>query len=119
MIRLDLGELVLDRRVIGWETAETGEGSCGSFRAAGTYEVAGCFGEDEHAGNEDEGPGELDGDGDSVRTSIVALVGCVVYDGCEEETDLSVVLAGVEGMDLKIEKSLRDESTELDSQCAK
>jgi hypothetical protein len=46
-------------------------------------------------------------------------VGCVVYDGCEEETDLSVVLAGVEGMDLKIEKSLRDESTELDSQCAK
>ncbi len=95
MIRLDLSELVLDRWMVGGETAETGERSCGSFGTAGTYEVARGFGEDEHADDEDEGPGELDGDGDSVRAGIVAVVCRIIYDGCEEETDLFVVSAGV------------------------
>jgi hypothetical protein len=95
MICLDLGELVLDRWMVGWETAETGERSCGSFGTAGTDEVAGCFGEDEHAADEDEGPGELNRDRDSVRAGIVAVVCRIVYDGCEEETDLFVVLGGV------------------------
>jgi hypothetical protein len=57
------------------------------LRVVALDEVARGFGEDEHAADEDDGPGELHGDGDAVGARVVALVGCVVDDGGEEEAD--------------------------------
>ena len=41
----------------------------------------------EHADEEDEGPDELNGDGDAPGGVVVAVLGRVVDDGGEEETD--------------------------------
>lgn len=55
---------------------------------------AGRLGENAHSAKEDEGVGELDGDGDAVGARVVAL-GCgVVDDGGEEETDRDGPLVG-------------------------
>lgn len=41
------------------------------------------LGEEDHAEEEEEGVGELDGDGNAVRACVVTLSCGIVYDGCE------------------------------------
>jgi hypothetical protein len=66
VVRLDLAELSLNSRVIRRETADLGESARGIVVAVFLDEESRCFGEDEHATEEDEGVGELNGDGDTV-----------------------------------------------------
>jgi hypothetical protein len=87
MVGLDLGELGDDGGVVHFHTTETSEGLSGFFVAVLLDQEARGFGEDQHADNEDDSPGELDGDGDTVATGVVTVLGGVVDDGGEEETD--------------------------------
>lgn len=48
------------------ETPHAGESGGGLAHLAGADEVAGGFWQENHADEEDEGPGELDGYGDAV-----------------------------------------------------
>lgn len=48
-------------------------------------EETGRLGQEEQPNADDEGPGELNGNGDSVASTVVAVGGSVVNDGCEEE----------------------------------
>lgn len=81
--------------VVG-EAADAGEGGGGLFQFAGADEVAGGLGQEDHAAEEDEGPGELDGDGDAVGAGVGAVGGCVVDDGGEEEADCDGELVGAD-----------------------
>ena len=83
----DVGELSLDLGVVLGERREAGEGSGSLGVAAGLDEPTGGLGEVEHADGEDEGPDELNGDGDAPGGVVVAVLGRVVDDGGEEETD--------------------------------
>jgi hypothetical protein len=73
--------------VIDGKTPETSERARGVVGAPILDEIAGGFGEEYHAGNEDEGPRKLDGDGDAVRARVVATGRRVIDDGSEEEAD--------------------------------
>lgn len=54
---------------------------------AAANEVAGRLGEEQQTKDQDNGPGKLHGDGDAVAASVLAVVGGVVDDGGEQETD--------------------------------
>lgn len=44
------------------------------------------FGQEEQPNADDEGPGELNGNGNSIASTVVAIGGSVVDNGCEEES---------------------------------
>jgi hypothetical protein len=54
------------------------------------------FGEDQQAGKQDERPGQLNGDGDTVRPGVVPVRGGVVDDGGEEQADGDGPLVGTD-----------------------
>ena len=87
MVRLDLGELLDQGRVADVEASQAREGLGRHLGLAPLDEEARRLGQDEHADDEDDGPGELDGDGDAVRARVVSVLGRVVDDGREHEAD--------------------------------
>lgn len=50
-------------------------------------QVARCFWEDQHASDENDGPGELDRDWNAVRARIVSVVCAIVHNRCQQKTD--------------------------------
>lgn len=47
----------------------------------------GSLGENEHSDDQDNGPGKLDRNGDPVGAGIVAVLGGIVDDGSQEQTE--------------------------------
>ena len=83
----DVRELRLDLGVVFGEGREAGERRRSLDITALLDEPTGGLREVEHADDEDERPDELDGDGDAPGGVVVAVLGRVVDDGGEEETD--------------------------------
>ena len=96
MVGLDLSEFSDDDGVVHFHTTETSEGLGGVLVAILLDQEARGFGEDQHADNEDDGPGELDGDGDTVAAGVLAVLCRVVDDGGQEETDCDGELIGAD-----------------------
>lgn len=95
-VGLDLAQLRDDGRVSLVEAAHAGQRGGGLFHLAGADEEARRLGQEDHAEEEDEGPGELDGDGDAVGARVGAVGGGVVDDGGEEEADCDGELVGAD-----------------------
>lgn len=95
-VGLDLAEFRDNGRVSLVETPHAGERRGGLFHLAGADEEARGLGQEDHADEEDEGPGELDGDGDAVGAGVGAVGGGVVDDGGEEEADCDGELVGAD-----------------------
>ncbi len=85
--RLDFGQLRRHGRVADVEAAQARQRAGGVGPAAALDEVARRFGQHEHAAEEDDGPSELDGDGDAVGAGVVAVLGRVVDNGRQEQAD--------------------------------
>jgi hypothetical protein len=94
----DLGKLSLNVvRVTGLAT-ESGQGVAGSLNVTTLDEVARRIGEEEETTTEDDTEDELDTDGDTVRASVVDVLGAVVDASSQQETDGDAELvAGNEG----------------------
>lgn len=95
-VGLDLAELCDDDWVSLVEAPHAEERLGGRFHLAGADEVAWGLGQEDHAEEEDEGPGELDGDGDAVGAGVGAIGGGVVDDGGEQEADCDGELVGAD-----------------------
>ena len=80
-------QLGLDLRVVLREGRKAGERASGGLVLALLDEPTRGLGEVRHAGGKDEGPDELDGDGDLPCRVILTVLGGVVDDGSEQETD--------------------------------
>lgn len=83
----DLGDLRLDVLGVLRLASDLGKGVDGVFNAATLDEVSGRVGEEEETTGEDDGPGELETDGDLVGLHAVEVLGSVDDTGSEEETD--------------------------------
>jgi len=66
VVGFDLGQFLDQRRVVDVEAAEAGEGFGGGFVVAALDVEARRLRQDQHSGDQDEGPGELYGDGNPV-----------------------------------------------------
>jgi hypothetical protein len=94
VVRPHFRELRLNSRMVLGQSSNPAQGLGGLVVSVLLDEKAGRLGEDAHSAKEDEGVGELDGDGDAVGARVLAL-GCgVVDDGGEEETDRNGPLVG-------------------------
>lgn len=83
----NFGELDLNvLRVLGLAT-DAGEGMGGLGDVALLDEVTRRIGKEEQATAEDEGPGELDGDGNAIGTGVVPVLGAVDDDRGKQQTD--------------------------------
>lgn len=87
VVCLDLRQLGGQGRVVDIDTTEPSERLGCRLMLALLDQKAWRLGQDEHADNEDDGPGKLDGNGDAVAAGIVAILGRVVDDGGQQETD--------------------------------
>lgn len=87
VVGLDLGNLGDDGLVVGRETAELAERPGGLVHLSLLDEESRSLGKDQHAKNENDRPGELDGNWDTVGARVVAFVGGVIDDGGKEKTD--------------------------------
>ena len=83
----DVVQLSLDLRVVRAERRETAERMRSRIVLALLDKPTGRLGEVEHAGGEDERPDELNCDGDAPCRVVRAVLGRVVDNGGEEETD--------------------------------
>lgn len=83
----DLGDLRLDILGVLGLTSDPGKGLDGVFDAATLDKVSGRVGEEEQTTSEDDGPRELEADGDLVGLHAVEVLGSVDDAGSEEETD--------------------------------
>lgn len=83
----DLGDLRLDVLGVLRLATDSGEGFDGVLDAATLDEVSRRVGEEEETTAEDDGPGELETDGDLVGLHAVEVLGSVDDAGSEEETD--------------------------------
>lgn len=96
VVGLDLGNLLGDVGVVLGKAADLGQGLGGAVDVALLDEETGRLGQEKHAEEEDERPGELDGDGDAVGSSILTGVRCVVNNGSQEQTDGDGPLVGAD-----------------------
>lgn len=87
VVGADLSEFFDQGWVINIESSETGERLGGVLVLALLDQEARSLGKNEHADDEDQGPGELNGDRDAVGPSIIAVLGGVVDNGSEQETN--------------------------------
>lgn len=114
MVCLDLGELFDERWVVGGKAAELGERFGGLMHwSVNLYsflygtdvkahllmlvlldQEARCLGKEDQADNDDDGPQELDGHGNTVGSSVIDKLSCVVDDRGEEETNGDCKLVG-------------------------
>lgn len=96
VVGLDLGQFLADGRVVGRQAPELAEGFGGALDVAIFDHVPGCIGKDQHAADENDGPGKLDSDGDAVAAGVIPVLGGVVDDGGQEETDGNGELVGTD-----------------------
>lgn len=87
MVGSDLAKLFDDSRVLDIESPQAGKRPGGFLGFALLDEVTRGLGEDKHSSDEDDGPCELDGNGNAVGARVVAVLGGVADDGSEEQTD--------------------------------
>jgi hypothetical protein len=90
----DLAELLDNCRVVGRESAESGERLGGPLWLAALDVHARSLGQEKHTEEDDQGPEELDGDGDAVAASVIAVLGGVVDNGGKQKTDGNGKLIG-------------------------
>lgn len=86
-VGLDVGELRADEGIVHVGAVKTCQGAGGVLGATLLDVPARGLGEDKHADGEDDCPGELDGDRDTVRARVGAVLGAVVGNGSDEKTD--------------------------------
>ena len=87
VVGLNFSEFLDKSRMIDIQSPEAREGFCSFGLFASLDTVPRCFGQDQHSSDEDETPSELDGNWDTVRASVITILGRVVDDGSNEETD--------------------------------
>jgi len=83
----NLGELELDVLGVLWLTTETGKDITSSLDAASLDKVSWRVWEEEDSGCENDTPCELNSDGNSVRARVGTVLGEVVDDGCQHDTN--------------------------------
>lgn len=84
---LNLVEFREEGRVVDRKRAETAHGLCGALEIILLDEEARSLREDVHAHGKDKGPDELDGEWDTVRAGVVAVVGTLIGAGSQKETN--------------------------------
>jgi hypothetical protein len=101
VVCLNLGKFIEQSRIISGETSQFGQASDSTFVVISLDQVAGCFRKDQHADYKDNGPCELDGDWDAIRTGIITSMGGVVHNSCQQKTncDSELVRANNEATD--------------------
>lgn len=87
VVGLDLGDFGSNGFVVLRELAETSEGLGGTGQIVLLDKVTRSLGENKHTGDQDDGPGELDGNGNTVGAGIVTLLRSLVNDGRKEDAD--------------------------------
>ena len=87
MVGFNLGQFINQGRVVDIKASEPGKGLGGRVVARAFNEVARRFGQDEHTKDQNNGPGELNGDGDTVGTCIVTVMRGIVDDGGKKQAD--------------------------------
>lgn len=96
MVGLDFRNLVLDGRVISWKTTNATE-RLGSLVLASLFdEESRSLWQDQESCKEHQGPSELDGDGNTVAASVVAVGSGIVDNGGKEKTDGDGPLVGTD-----------------------
>lgn len=86
MVGGDLAQLLDKGRVVNVESAKGGEG-LGCLLGLATLDPhARSLRQDEHAEEDDQSPGELDGNGDAVAAGVIVVLGGVVDNGGKEKT---------------------------------
>lgn len=83
----DLSQLLNESRVINVETAEGGKRLGSLFWVTLLDEPAGSLRKPDAAGEEDKSPGKLHGDGNAVRAAVGPVLGSIVDNGSEQETN--------------------------------
>lgn len=83
----DLSKLVLDIVGVLGLASDTGQGVDGLLNFTLLDKVTGRVGEEEQTTTEDQSPGELDGDGDTVGASVVVVLGAVDNARGEQDTN--------------------------------
>lgn len=96
VVGLDLGNLVVDGGVVRRQATELAQSGLGAVELTLLDEETRGLGQDKHADDEDDGPGELHGDGDAVRARVVVQMRCVVNHSCEQQTDGDGQLVGAD-----------------------
>jgi hypothetical protein len=94
MVGHDLTELLNNSWVVDVQSAESGEGLGGTLGVATLDVHARSLGKDEHAEEDNKGPGELNGDGDAVAAGVIAVLGGVVDNCSNEKSDSDRPLVG-------------------------
>jgi len=83
VIRLDLSEFILDGRVVGRKASQRRQCLGSLLLLALLDEVSWGLRKEQHAAEEDESPSELDSDRDTIRPSVLSVLGSVVNNGRE------------------------------------
>jgi hypothetical protein len=86
-VGFDILELSLNTGVISGYTEQARERSSSAGVIVSLNEVSGGFGKEEHADDENARPDELEGDWNTIRPVVVAVLGALVDTSSEEETD--------------------------------
>lgn len=87
VVGLDLRQLGGQGRVVHIDTTKTSERLGCRLMLAPLDQKPRRLGQDEHADNEDDGPGKLDGNGDAVAAGVVAILSRVVDNGGQQKTN--------------------------------
>ncbi len=87
MVGFDLSKFLDQGRVIDVKSSKSGQCLGCSLPSATLDIISRSLGQDQHPNGQDDGPGELYCDRDTVRTGIVTVLGGVVNNGGDEETD--------------------------------
>lgn len=87
MVRLDLFQFCQNGRVVSRESSQPAERTSGFQLVSLLDQVSRGLREKRQAGDENESPGELDGDRDSIASGVVAVLRSVVYDIGQKQPD--------------------------------
>jgi hypothetical protein len=90
----DLAELLDNGGVVDVQSAESGKRLGGTLGVATLDVHARSLREDEHAEEDNKGPGELNGDGDAVAAGVIAVLGGVVDNCSQKKSDCDCPLVG-------------------------
>lgn len=87
VVGLDFTELLDQTWMINVEPSKARQGLGGFLWLARLDEITRCLWQEEHANEDDDGPCELYGDGDSIAPCVVSVLACIADDRCEKETN--------------------------------
>ena len=83
----DLSDLTLNVLGLSGLTTDTGQSSNGGLDVTALDEVAGRVGQEEETGGEDDSPGELNANGDTILAGVAVVLGSIDDNRGEENTD--------------------------------